>query len=100
MQLNVLSYKTCGVATIGGIRKKGAELYLQDPRSRSCKRVPAVDDVSMLGETPQHVPHALLEGVDLRLDQNLNHQVVRGILDQALACKERAINHIKLICNW
>lgn len=58
---------------------------LQHPGPGSRERVPAVDDVPVLGEAAQHVADALLQRVDLRLDQHLDHQVVRRVLDQALA---------------
>ena len=59
--------------------------YIQDPGARSGKGVSAVDDVAVLGEAGQHVPHALLQRVQLRVDQHLHHQVVRRVLHEALA---------------
>ncbi len=38
----------------------------------------------MLGEAGEHVAHALLQGVELRVDQDLHHQALGGELDEAL----------------
>ena len=42
-------------------------------------------DVPVLREAAEHVPHALLQRVQLRLDQNLGHQMFAGKLDQPCA---------------
>jgi hypothetical protein len=44
-----------------------------------------VDEVPVLGEAAEHVAHALLEGVQLRLDQHLGHQMLAGKLDETFA---------------
>ena len=69
------------VATVTKVRKS----YLQHPSAGPRECVAAVNDVPVLGEAAQHVPHALLQGVDLGLNQNFDHQVVCGVLNQPLA---------------
>ena len=47
-----------------------------------------VGDVPVLGEARQHVPHALMKCVELRVVQHLDHQVVRCVPHEALVCFE------------
>ncbi len=60
--------------------------YVKDPGPGAGEGVSAVDDVSVLGEAGEHVAHALLQGVQLRVHQHLDHQVLGSKLDQALSC--------------
>ena len=68
----------------------GSASHLQDPGSVSAEDVSGVDEVAVSGEAGQHVLETLLERVDLRVDQDLGHDVLRGELDQTLACRRSA----------
>ena len=44
-----------------------------------------MNDVPVFGEAPEHVSDALLQRVQLRLDQHFSHQMFSRKLNQALS---------------
>ena len=66
----------------------GVQSVLQDPGSGPGEGVARVDDVPVFGEAAQHVSHALLQSVNLRVNQDLDDQIIRRVLDESFTfCK-------------
>ena len=57
-----------------------------------------MNEMPVPGEAGQQVPHALKQGVHLRMDQHFCHQVLGGILYQPLTCRNTTVTvHIATV---
>ena len=76
--LNVVFFKRLGEVIVG------VWTILEDPCASASKSIATVDNVPMLSEAAKHVLHALLQSVELWVNQNFSDEVIRGKLNQPL----------------
>lgn len=71
--------------------------YLQHPGTGTREGIAGVDDVTMFGERGEEILEALLQSVDLGVDQHFCNQILSCVLDQTLSCRRRRGRHGGLV---